>query len=172
MLRRAFNYGLVGGVLGYNVSNHFAGEHWHAQDMYAVKDQMGLPIFRRRLEQDWPMSAEDMDRWASMGRNYSRGYGMYGAGAGIAAGVAAATRQRTPSPERIAYYDPKDPQTLHIPAPPETPQPPPRPRRLTREERDNERRRQIQPLRPGEQRRDPLREDFSRAWQTIRRGHL
>ena len=80
------------------------------------------------------------------------------------AAVDLATRRDLPPPERTAYMDPRDPQTLFIPEDP----PPEPPRRLTRSERHNERRRLIQ---PGP-RRDPIQEDFSRAWQTTRRGHL
>ena len=131
--------------------------------MYSERDAMGLPFFRQRLLTDMDMTADDMDRWDSMGRVRTKEQGFVGGALGAVAGAAAgyaSRRDPTPPPEKHAYVDADDPQTLFIP---EDPPPPEAPRRLTRSERDNERRRQIRGPQP-----DPFARDFARARQALR----
>jgi hypothetical protein len=77
---------------------------------------------RRRLATDWPMTLQDLDRWDAMGRNHRREHGTMGgalgAAAGAVAGAALGRRRPDESPEReerVGYYDPNDPHTLHVP---------------------------------------------------------
>ena len=72
VLRRIANGTIAGGMLGMTLSGHLAGQHWRTQDMYSVRDDMGLPFFRQRLATDWPMTLQDLDRWDAMGRNHRR----------------------------------------------------------------------------------------------------
>ncbi len=59
VLRRIVNGTIAGGMLGAALSSHLAEQHWRTQDMYSVRDDMGLPVFRRRLATDWPMTLQD-----------------------------------------------------------------------------------------------------------------
>ena len=120
VLRRIYNSMVAGGVLGASLSGHLAEEHWRTKDMISERDAMGLPFFRQRLATDWPMTQQDIDRWDAMGRNHRHGQAAVGGALGAVAGAAVglATRREPtppPRPQRVAYYDPNDPQTLHIP---------------------------------------------------------
>jgi hypothetical protein len=120
VLRRIVNGTIVGGMLGAAMSNHMAQEHWRTKHMVSERNAMGLPFFRERLATDWPMTQQDLDRWDAMGRNHRHGQGAIGGALGAVAGAAAAglaTRSDSPrrSPERMAYVDPNDPHTLHVP---------------------------------------------------------
>ena len=121
VLRRLVNGTIAGGMLGAALSSHLAEQHWRTRDMYSERDDMGLPFFRQRLATDWPMTLQDLDRWDAMGRNHRREHGTMGGALGAAAGAVAgaALGRRPESPERererVAYYDPNDPQTLHVP---------------------------------------------------------
>ena len=123
VLRRIVNTAIVGGIVGTGMSNHMAQENWRTKDMISERDGMGLPFFRQRLATDWPMTLQDIDRWDAMDRNHRHGQGAIGGALGAVAGAAVglATRRdardspHRDAPERMAYVDPNDPHTLHLP---------------------------------------------------------
>ena len=81
---------LVGGVAGAIHAHHQASNQWSNKNMYELKDDFGVPHFRRRLHDGIGeiMEHQDRLRFDAMGRNYARNAAHGGAmtGALLAAG--------------------------------------------------------------------------------------